>query len=158
MSFLAKLVLGSSEFNIISIDYDIIQPVDQQGKPNGRPKGGMINVIIESSNKNDLAEWMISPTMKKSGQITFFKRDANSSMKTMSFNDAYCVYYKEKFNAVTEHQMTIEIKISDGELKLNNTSMSKPRSSLASMAQAAVPALCAPRFFDTARALAGSYM
>lgn len=131
MSFLAKLVLGSTEFNVLSADYEITQSTDSQNRPNGKPKGGIINVTVEASNKNDLAEWVLSPTMKKSGQLTFYRRDANSSMKTVAFSDAFCVSYKEEFEAKDTDPMTTKIRISAGELKINNVSVTNPWSSMA---------------------------
>lgn len=137
MSFLAKLVLGSSEFNVLSADYEISQPTDSQNRPNGKPKGGIINLTLEASNKNDLAEWMLSPTMKKAGQLTFYRRDANSAMKTISFSDAFCVNYKEVFVANGEDPMKTLIRISAGELKINNATVAvtNPWSSMASRIQ-----------------------
>lgn len=135
MSFLAKLVLGSTEFNVLGADYEINQPTDAQNRPNGKPKGGLINLTLEASNKNDLAEWMLSPTMKKSGQLTFYRRDANSSMKTVSFSDAFCVNYKEVFDANSNDPMKTIIRISAGELKINNTAVTNPWSSMAARVQ-----------------------
>jgi hypothetical protein len=137
MSFLAKLVLGSAEFNVLSADYEISQPTDSQNRPNGKPKGGIINLTVEASNKNDLAEWMLSPTMKKAGQLTFYRRDANSSMKTISFSDAFCVNYKEVFVANGDDPMKTLIRISAGELKINNSTVAvtNPWSSMASRIQ-----------------------
>lgn len=135
MSFLAKLVLGSTEFNVLAADYEISQPTDAQNRPNGKPKGGIINLTLEASNKNDLAEWMLSPTMKKSGQLTFYRRDANSSMKTISFSDAFCINYKECFDASNKDPMKTLVRISAGELKINNTAVTNPWSSMSALAQ-----------------------
>lgn len=135
MSFLAKLVLGSTEFNVLAADYEISQSTDAQNRPNGKPRGGVINLTLEASNKNDLAEWMLSPTMKKSGQLTFYRRDANSSMKTISFSDAFCINYKESFDAGNQDPMKTIIRISAGELKINNAAVTNPWSSMSALAQ-----------------------
>jgi hypothetical protein len=120
MSFLAKLEIGSTEYNVLNVDYEISQPIDHQNKPSGKPKGGIINLTIESNQKNDIIEWMVSPTMKKSGKVTFYRRDANSSMRTLSFNDGFCVNYKEIFDASGSNPMKLQIKVSAGEMKINN--------------------------------------
>ncbi len=149
MSFLAKLVIGSSEFVVLRTDYEISQPVDQQNKPNGKPRGGIISVTVESSNKNDLAEWMVSPTMKKSGQITFYRRDANSSMKTLAFNDGYCIGYQESFDSNSPDAMSIRLRISAGEIKINNScTVTNPWSTAAAMMQDAAGGLGIGNLFD----------
>ena len=135
MSFLAKLVLGSTEFNVLTADYEITQPTDAQNRPNGKPKGGIINLTLEASAKNDLAEWMMSPTMKKSGRLTFYRRDANSSMKTVSFSDGFCIYYHESFDANNKDPMKTIIRISAGEMKINNNCvLTNPWSSMSALA------------------------
>ena len=135
MSFLAKLVLGSAEYNVLAADYEISQSTDAQNRPNGKPKGGIISLTLEASNKNDLAEWMLSPTMKKAGQLTFFRRDANSSMKTISFSDAFCINYRETFDANSKDPMKTLVRISAGELKINNTAVTNPWSAMAARVQ-----------------------
>lgn len=135
MSFLAKLVLGSTEFNVLTADYEITQSTDAQNRPNGKPKGGIINLTLEASAKNDLAEWMMSPTMKKSGRLTFYRRDANSSMKTVTFSDGFCIHYHESFDANNKDPMKTTIRISAGELKINNNCvLTNPWSSMSALA------------------------
>jgi hypothetical protein len=125
MSFLAKLKLGS-EYNILTVEYDISQMMDHDNRPTNIPKGGLIQVMIESSNNNELLEWMVHPTMLKNGQIDFFRRDANSSMKTVEFTDAFCVYLKEIFTADGKTPMVTRLTISARELKIRNLTISNP--------------------------------
>ena len=120
MSFLAKLVLGSTEFNILTVEYEFSQMMDHNNRPNGAPKGGLVQCIIETSNNYEVLEWMIKPNMLKSGSIVFFRRDANSPMKTIKFNDAFCVYLKEYFNADGKVPMTTKLTLSARELKVSN--------------------------------------
>lgn len=120
MSFLAKLVLGSTEYNILNVDYDISQPIDQTHRPNGRPKGGLINLVIESGNNNELLEWMVKHEMVKNGKIVFYRRDASSQLKTLNFTDAFCVYFKDSFIADGKIPMTTKLTLSAREIKINN--------------------------------------
>ena len=120
MSFLAKLVLGSTEYNILTVEYDFTQMTDVNNRPNGLPKGGLIQIMIESSNNHEIFEWMIKPNMLKSGSIVFYRRDANSPMKTVTFSDAFCVYLKEMFNAEGKVPMLTRLTLSAREIKINN--------------------------------------
>src|SRR5687768_16547317 len=131
MSFLAKLVLGSGEYNILTVDYDISQVIDHNHRPNGLPKGGLIEVMVESSNNNELLEWMIRPDMIKNGKLVFYRRDANSPMKTVNFNDAFCIYPKEIFTADGQNPMVTRMTISAREIKINNVTLSNPWAGMA---------------------------
>ena len=135
MSFLAKLVIGSTEYNILTVDYDISQVVDHNHRPNGAPKGGLIQVMIESANNNELLEWMIKPDMIKNGKIVFYRRDANSPMKTVNFKDAFCIYLKEIFTAGGVNPMVTRLTLSARELKINNNVINNPWAGMQSSSQ-----------------------
>jgi hypothetical protein len=99
MSFLSKLVLDSNEYNIIAVDYEVSQPIGRRNMPIDEPHLGLINVTVESSNKSELFAWAMSPRTTKNGSIVFYRRDAQSSMKTLNFTDTFCISYKEIFEA-----------------------------------------------------------
>ncbi len=120
MSFLAKMSLGSNTYTVLNLDYEIYQPIDNRNQPSAAPKGGTLNVVVESSNQNELLEWMISHTMQKSGSIIFTKRDTNASMKTITFKDAFCIKYREVYNADGQSPMQIFLTISARELDINS--------------------------------------
>lgn len=121
MSFLAKLNLGGTiDYNILTVDYDVTQMLDHNNRPNGAPKGGIINVRIESRSNTEILEWMIKPNMLKNGSIIFSKRDASSPMRKVDFKDAFCVYLKEQFNAEGSTPMITNIMISARELIISN--------------------------------------
>lgn len=135
MSFLAKLVIGSTEYNILTVDYDISQMIDHNHRPNGAPKGGLIQVMIESANNNELLEWMVKPDMIKNGKIVFYRRDANSPMKTVNFKDTFCVYLKEIFTAGGQNPMVTRMTLSARELKINNNVINNPWAGMQSSSQ-----------------------
>jgi uncharacterized membrane protein YgcG len=123
MSFLAKLEVGGTEYNILNVEYDISQVMDQNHRPNGAPRGGLIHIVLESGNNNDLVEWMVQKDMIKNGKITFYRRDANSQMKTVSFKDAFCVHLKEVFIADGKNPMVTKITVSAREMTINKSTI-----------------------------------
>lgn len=123
MSFLAKLELGSTEFNVLNVEYDITQVMDQNNRPNGVPRGGLIHLVVETGNNNDLIEWMIQKDMMKNGKIVFYRRDANSQMKTVSFKDAFCVRLKEVFIADGQNPMVTKLTLSAREMTINKSTI-----------------------------------
>ena len=123
MSFLAKLEMDSKEYNILTVEYDITQMMDLHNRPNGSPKGGLIQLTIETGSDNLLLEWALKHSMIKDGKIIFYRRDANSKMKSVEFKDAFCVYLKEIFTADGKNPMVTRLTISARELKISNQSI-----------------------------------
>lgn len=135
MSFLAKLSLGSTEYNVLNADYEISMPVDGNNRPNGNASAGTLNLTLESNNKNDIVEWT-SNRQKKNGQVTFYRRDSQSSLKTVAFSDGYCISMHETFDANSTEPMRVRIRISAGEIKINSAAtLKKPWSAMSAVAK-----------------------
>jgi hypothetical protein len=122
MSFRAILKVDGEDSKVLHCSYAFSQVTDATGKPTAIPQGGMITLKLESNGQTNFYDWMISPTQVKSGDITFYRRDEMSKLKTLEFTDAHCVGYQETFDHLGEHPMQIEIKLSSRELKLNDSS------------------------------------
>jgi hypothetical protein len=121
MSFIAKLTLDGEDINVLNCGFRFSQITDSTGKPTAIPQGGTINIVIESTGTTDIFDWMISPTLTKSGSITFFRRDTMSKLKTLEFTDAHCVDYYETFDHIGDNPMQIQLTISAYEIKLNDS-------------------------------------
>jgi hypothetical protein len=122
MSFIAKLDIDGQEANVLYCSFRFSQVTDSTGRPSSVPQGGSVTLTVESSGKVDLFDWMISPTQKKSGSVTFFRRDTMSKLKKLDFTDAHCVDYNEVYQHDGEFPMQITLMISAKELKLNDSS------------------------------------
>lgn len=97
----AKLkVDGYDEREVISVNYQFHQQIDVEGQPTGTTRGGIITVKVKSTDagNTDLLDWVCDSYLAKNGTITWPRRDG-STMKTLSFVDAYCVGYEETFDA-----------------------------------------------------------
>ncbi|WP_340199089.1 type VI secretion system tube protein TssD [Ascidiimonas sp. W6] len=124
MSFLAKLSLDGEEFNILECSFGIDQNADESGRPSAKPKGGQIELLVESTVKIDFFEWASSRSATKSGEIIFFRRDNISSLKKLEFKEAYCLKYREVFNAVDSQPLRILLVLSAKELVMRGTTFS----------------------------------
>lgn len=122
MSFLAKLELDNESFNILEFDVELDQGTDNNGKPSNKTKGGQIRLVIETTSTDLFSDWMVSHTSIKDGKVIFYRRDAMSTMKNVTFKKAYCIYFKKKFRSVGVTPMTTEILITSNEIKIGNTS------------------------------------
>lgn len=121
MSFLSQLTIDDDTMNVLSCSFSFEQGADTTGKPSQRPRGGQITILIESTNKTDFLEWVISPNMTKDGEVIFYKRDNMSSLKTIKFKKAYCLQYQEDFDAVSNEPLKTRILISAKEITVKDT-------------------------------------
>ncbi|MFH6991400.1 type VI secretion system tube protein TssD [Flavobacterium sp. FlaQc-48] len=121
MSFLAKLELDNESFNILEFDVELDQGTDNNGKPSNKTKGGQIRLVIETTSTDLFSDWAVSHTSIKDGKVIFYRRDAMSTMKNVTFKKAYCISLKKRFRNVGVTPMTTEILISSNEIKIGNT-------------------------------------
>lgn len=120
MSFLSKLKIEDDEMNVLDCTFEFSQEADYNGRPSENPRGGKIEIVIESTSNTEFLDWVISPDMVKEGSITFFKRDNMSSLKTLEFKDAYCLFYKEHFNMSSADPMQTFLVISAKEISIKS--------------------------------------
>lgn len=95
---------------LLSCDFQFEQDVDQRGLPISEVRGGIINMAFNSTNDEELISWMMSAVTDKNGKIVFSETDASRDFKTLEFEDARCIRYRESFTRDSE--MIEEITIS----------------------------------------------
>lgn len=121
---------GGETWRIVHMDYNFFQPVDRFGLPSGSPDGGFINFMVESSSDDiTLIHWMLAQQTMTDGCAIFFDRNGRV-VREVNFKGAYCVYYKEIFDAFDNNFMRIEFRISCREITINDggaeTTLVKP--------------------------------
>lgn len=116
MSFLSKLQIDGEEYNVLEFNIDFKQEVDTTSKPTGNAKGGNIKLIIEATQSSIFLSWMLNSDLTKDGKIIFYRRDALSKMKELTFEKAYCISYHEQFTSTTEVPMKITMELVTKEL------------------------------------------
>ena len=117
MAFKGTLHLGQGKdekYNLLRFSYTLNQRINpENGRPTSIAKGGILHATVETSNNTKLLEWMLDPSMVKNGTIQIDDRAIDGkSMRTIEFNDAFCVNYNEVFNAVNSQPMISELIIS----------------------------------------------
>jgi hypothetical protein len=100
MAFAARLDLDPlQDVRLVDFSYSFSRDFDPTGRPSGGVRGGVIQITIESSGKTDMFAWMVDPFQTKSGKIRIMdETTAGSSLKEISFEDAYIVAYNESFH------------------------------------------------------------
>lgn len=129
MAFKGTLQLGQGKdekYNLLRFSYSLNQRINSEnGRPVSIAKGGVLHLTVETSNNTKLLEWMLDPSMTKSGTIQIDDRAIDGkSMRTIEFDDAYCVNYNEVFNAVNSQPMISELVLSARRLNFSAGSTS----------------------------------
>jgi hypothetical protein len=120
MSFKAIFKADGKEYNVLSCNYSMRQDYDVTGRPSSVVRGGIVNLVVESTDNSALFEWMCDSFMKKDATITFNKREENSKLKELEIKEAYVVGYQESFDAVGTGAMTESISLSAKSIKMGN--------------------------------------
>ncbi|CVK15984.1 hypothetical protein Ga0061079_104103 [Apibacter mensalis] len=119
-SFLAKLEIDGETYTVLKCNYNFKKPTDSTTKPSGEVSGGKIKLTLESRGNVSFLEWIMAPDKEKDGTITFFRRDAISKLLEIQLKKAYCIKFKEKFNAVDNQPMQITLTLVARSLKFNH--------------------------------------
>ncbi len=124
MSFLAEFIIDNNVAKVINCQFGMSQAIIVNGQASQKPVGGgIIEIELESTSSTELYDWMSCPDKRKSGSITFYRRDAMSKLKKLDFIDALCVDYIESFCSEGIRPMVIKIKLSAREIKLEDVSV-----------------------------------
>jgi hypothetical protein len=67
---------------------------------------------------------MLNSDLTKDGKITFYRRDALSKMKELTFEKAYCISYHEQFTSTTEVPMKITMELVTKDLTFGDAKFS----------------------------------
>jgi hypothetical protein len=120
MSFKSKFIIDGNEYNVLNCSFKLHQEVDETGRPSSVSRGGIIKVVIESTDDTSLFEWMCDSYMRKDGTVTFNKRDEDAKMKELNFTEAYMISYEEEFDHAGIGAMKTSFELSAREINLGN--------------------------------------
>ncbi len=95
MSFKATLTIEGKSFDILEYRCLLEQQFDPKGRPASGVKGGDIDMILAGTADNTFSNWIVDPTSRKDGSITFFRIDQNSKFKEIKFKGAYLIRLTE---------------------------------------------------------------
>lgn len=108
---------GNEGIPLLSCNFSFTQDVDQRGLPKSEVKGGVISLVLNSIDDQEIMQWMFSAKDDKSGKITFSGEETEKIFKTVEFKDARCIGYNESF--VRDTEMVEEITISAREVTIS---------------------------------------
>lgn len=121
-SFNAKLNFADNPikgFEILQCNYSFHQKTDEKGRPSSPSLGGNIFIQLTTPPDDFLLKWMADSYKRRTGTITFFKIDEESTFQRITFTDAYCVEYHTNFNAIGSSGMITLIVLSAKHIRIN---------------------------------------
>jgi hypothetical protein len=116
---------GYKDREVLMVTYEFDQATDVEGQMAGIPRGGKIQVRVKALNDGtpDLMAWMVERNLPKNGKIEFLETKTGKAMKTIEFNNGYCVSFEEKWEDKVGHfeEITITCKeLAIGSVKYEN--------------------------------------
>ncbi len=105
MPFKANLDVDGNQYRVLECSYRMERDTDQFGKPSSEPRGGKIDVTIETTGTTLFSTWMMSSKLRKNGKIVFEDPTEDAELKVVEFEDAYMVFYEERFGSRGENGM-----------------------------------------------------
>ncbi len=93
-SIKTTMTVGGHTYLLSSCTYNLRQPIDHLGRASAGVRSGLIEISILGNDQNTLQQWAIDPLKMFDGEIRYVS-DENTTFKTLTFNQAYCVSYQE---------------------------------------------------------------
>jgi hypothetical protein len=120
MSFKAIFKIDGKDYRVLHCSYSLNQQVDLTGRPSSVVRGGIVNLVTESTDDTSLFEWMCDSYLKKDATITFNKRDENAKLKELHLVEAYMISYEESFDDSGTGAMTQSFSLSARNIKMGD--------------------------------------
>jgi hypothetical protein len=125
-SFKAELKVGKFTTVINFFRMEILQQLDQLGRPASRTQGGTMTIEFNSTDDNQVNQWMIDPAMRLSGSIVFLRIDAPVKLREVLFENAYCISMVDRVdNTGTSGNMVTTIVVSPEKVNVGNVLLDK---------------------------------
>lgn len=121
-SFSSDLLVSGKTFTVLTCEYTLSQPTDPRGRPSAGVRSSLLRISLVGADYAVLTEWAINPRKVLNGKI-IFRDTKGATLKTLSFEKAYCVSYREIFTPHdgTTAAYTFDIGITAAKILLNGT-------------------------------------
>jgi len=103
---------GFADREVAAVDYSFNRSTDKENQVSGPPRGGIIVVRVKAMNDGnvELLKWMTSKSLAKKGSIVFMvSSDTDKKMKSIDFEGAYCIDFKEHWEDVQADQKDVTL-------------------------------------------------
>lgn len=116
-----KLKIKEQLYVLEEFDLNFDQPITAKGKPDGRPRGGIMTLVFTETLSSNINDWVEKEGAVQDGEIIFFpykSKTDESALLSITFHDAYCIRYRKEIN--TKKGMLTTLVISPRSVKIGN--------------------------------------
>lgn len=96
-----KLKIKEQLYVLEEFDLNFDQPITSKGKPDGRPRGGVMTLVFTEAMNSSINDWMEKEGATQNGEIIFYpykSKTDESALLNITFRDAYCIHYRKEIN------------------------------------------------------------
>lgn len=112
---------GCPVLTIMHCHYRLFQPTDPKGRPQAGVRSGLIQLTLLGDDNGTLTNWAADPMKAASGRIVF-KDSLGGTLRTLSFEDTYCVDYDEHhLPGSSDAAYTMRLGLSARRISLDDT-------------------------------------
>ncbi len=106
---------------VMRCHYNFHQPTDVKGRPKAGVRSGLIRITLLGDDNGALTNWAADPMKALKGHIVF--KDINGgTLRTLYFEDTYCVDYAETHApGNTEAAYVFELGLTARRIAIDNT-------------------------------------
>lgn len=111
MSYRATIDFGDGEHDLFSIDFEISMQLNSNNRPIGIPRPSIISLSMYIHNSNNVTESIYDwcrLRQRKNGNIIYHRPDNDATLKTLHFQEAYCISYREIMAIVAPQQSIVD--------------------------------------------------
>jgi|GEM_PF-6577850 len=98
-SFYAELTVAGQVYPARACQYSFEQATDERGRVQARVRHGLLHLVFDVPDNDQLLAWASTPHKELAGHVTFFAADRRTARETVSFAAGQCVSYQENFVA-----------------------------------------------------------
>lgn len=96
-SFYAELEVAGQTYPVTQCQYGFEQPAGERGRVRARVRHGLLQLVLNVPDDDQLLNWANTPHQELAGHVTFFAGE--QAQETVSFAAGQCVGYQETFVA-----------------------------------------------------------
>lgn len=123
---ITKFIFMDKSYILEEFSLSFQQEINDKGRPDGLPSGGIMNLTFAGAPDYHINEWMVHEQLLRNGEIRFLsgeKKVTSGADLVIIFEDAFCVEYKKYIHTLKGGLFT-SLKISPKTVKIGEEEFS----------------------------------
>ena len=123
---ITKFIFMDKSYILEEFSLSFQQEINDKGRPDGLPSGGIMNLTFAGAPDYYINEWMVHEQLLRNGEIRFLsgeKKVTSGADLVIIFEDAFCIEYKKYIHTLKGGLFT-SLKISPKTVKIGEEEFS----------------------------------